>query len=262
MGQSDFVEDQIVTITLSNKEKITGKVLRQDNTYLYLMVGSEKLTIPKKNILYHSIATQGEIKKDDYRLYADQYFLTPSAIPVNKGEVYYRNIDLVGHLFSFGLTDQFSINAGFESYSIFVGETPVFIVTPKLNIPFKDTWRFGVGASSFIHEDDFGAFVFGNTTWGNKKNNFTIGLGIATDGEEVVDEPAFFAGYAFALSSRVSFYGDFISVPVFDDDDFDGIATFNIRVHFKGGIAFDIGAITNTGFDGAIPSLAVTLPIK
>lgn len=261
-AQNIFKIDEIVTITLSNQEKITGKVMSEDETYLYLLVNSEKLSIPKKNILYHAISSEEELKSGEYKDYADQYFLVPSAIPVNEGEIYYRNIDLFGHLFSFGITDRFSINAGFESLSLFSGDIPVFIFTPKYNIPFSKDIRFGVGASSFIHEDDFGAFVFGNATIGNRRNNFTLGLGVATDGDEIVDEPAFFLGYLIELSRKLSFYGDFLSLPVFDDDDFEGLMTFNLRIKFKGGIAFDIGAGTNTGFDGAIPSLAVILPIK
>lgn len=261
-AQNNFIIDEIVTITLSNQEKITGKVQSEDETYLYLLVGSEKISIPKKNILYHSIASGEQGTEKEFRDYADQYFLTPSAIPVNKGEIYYRNIDLFGHLFSFGVTENFSINAGFESLSLFAGDSPVFIVTPKFSIPFENNLHFGVGASSFIHEDDFGAFVFGNTTIGNRKNNVTIGIGVATDGEEIVDEPLLFVGYAMEISKRVGIYGDYLAIPLFDDDDYDGILTFNFRIKFKGGIAFDIGAGTNTGFDGAIPSLAIVLPIR
>jgi hypothetical protein len=261
-AQETLEKGQIVTITLSNQEKITGKVISEDDAYLYLMVKSEKLSIPKKNILYHSIASDEDIKEGEYKDYADQYFLTPSAIPVSKGEIYYRNIDLFGHLFSFGVTERFSINAGFESLSLFAGETPVFIFTPKYSIPLNEKLRIGLGASSFIHEDDFGAFLFGNGTIGNSKNNLTLGLGLATDGDEVVDQPLFFLGYAVSISERFGFYGDYISIPIFDDDDYEGILTFNMRIKFRGGIAFDIGAGTNSGFDGAIPSLAVILPIK
>ncbi|AKD03410.1 hypothetical protein POKO110462_05525 [Pontibacter korlensis] len=117
---------------------------------------------------------------------ATRYLFSPSAFSLRKGEAYYQNTYLVLNSFSYGITDRFTIGAGFELITTFTGD-PVFFVTPKYSFPISDKWNAGAGILyiNSTSADDFPGLGigYGIVTYGNRDNNATLGVGFgAVDG--------------------------------------------------------------------------------
>ena len=129
-----------VVIVFKNGDKIKGDFISKDETSYTLQVGKDKVVIPIENVQYISsdeISLTEPDSGDQYKDYADQYFIFPSALPVEKGSVYYKNSDLFVNTFAFGVTERVSLNFGFETVSLINGNSPGFYLSPKVNIPFS-----------------------------------------------------------------------------------------------------------------------------
>ncbi len=247
-----------VQIVLIDGSVIKGLLVSEDLENYTIEVEGERVVIPKDKIRRSPLIDIYE--GDDYRDFSDQYFAMPSALPVGKGNRYYRNIELFGNLFFYGVTDNFSINAGFETVSLFAGSVPGIIITPKLSIPLVDNVHFGIGSTSFIVQSDVGTTGFANITFGDESKNLTIGANFGIGDPDFLDDPLFSAGFMLPLNKKASLYGEVVFVNTFGDQD----TYFDLLLRFKNksGWAFDFGlASTLGGIDnGAIPLVVATIP--
>ncbi len=154
-------------------------------------------------VLYDNISTNN--LKTFYPK-STNYFLSPSAYGLRKGEGYYQNIWVLLNQVSYGITNNFSVGVGVIPLFLFdVTPTPVF-ATVKLSIPIvKNKVNIAGGGilGTFLGEDEsgFGSF-YGISTFGNPNNNFSVGLGYGfIDGEWATAPTLNFSGM-FRLGSR------------------------------------------------------------
>lgn len=260
----DFNPGEDVVVTLVDGSVIRGKFQSKTDTELTLSKGEERIIILLEKVLYYSdVDVKNEVSSPgDYRDYADQYSVFPSALPVEHKKIYYRNIDLFANIFSFGISERFSLNAGFESLSILAGNTPVLFATPKLNLPVSDQFHMSVGTTVFVYESESAALLFGNATVGNTMNNFTVGLAFGYADGETTDKPILFLGYQFALSRKVSLLGEFVGIDI--GDDMEGLFDISLRFKTRGGYAFDFGIARpiDNDVDGVLPIITFTIPLN
>ena len=113
-----------------------------------------------------------------------KYLLGNSAIPMEKKSGYYQNTWIFVSSFSYGITDNISISAGFEIISIFAaGDGPyAFYINPKASFKIADNFYAGANilyANTIKTVEEFGglATINGFATYGNKNNNITCGVG-------------------------------------------------------------------------------------
>ena len=248
-------------IVLIDGRMIRGLLVAEDLTSYTVEVDGERVVIPKNKIKDDgSIASRDNVI-DNYTDYADQYFAMPSALPVGKGNRYYRNIDLFVNIFSFGLTDNFSLNAGAESVSLFVGQVPGFILTPKFSIPISEYIHIGIGSTSFIFNSEVGTTGFTNITIGDASRNVTFGVNFGIGDPDFLDEPIFSLGYMFPLNKKVSLYGEFVYVSDIGTES-DVLFDIALRIKNRQGWAFDFGFVsTFEGIDsGAVPAITAIIP--
>jgi len=107
---------------------------------------------------------------------ASRYFFGPSAIPLKKQEGYFQNADLLINSANYGITKNFSIQAGtIIPFAIFL--------MPKFGFKVKENLHMGAGmiyASTLIKfrktNYKIGA-LYGLATMGNNNNNITFGAG-------------------------------------------------------------------------------------
>jgi hypothetical protein len=137
---------------------------------------------------------------------SSKYFFIQNGYGVKKGEGYYSNAWIFFNEITYGVTNNFSISAGMIPLFLFAGaETPVWI-NPKLSIPVvRDKVNIGVGAyvGTIIGLEDAGfAFLYGNTTFGNRDKNITLGLGWGVAGGEVSGTPLISLAGMLRISQR------------------------------------------------------------
>ncbi len=265
----DFNPGENVVVTLVDGSVIRGKFQSKTDKELVLSKGKERIVILLEKILYYSDPdVVNEIPSTaNYQDYADQYTIFPSALPVEQKKIYYRNIDLFANIFSFGISERFSLNAGFESYSLLVGETPVLFVTPKVNLPVSDQVHFGIGTTALVFESELAGLLFGNVTIGSTRNNITLGLAYGYAEGEITDDPVVYLGYQVAISRKVSVLGEFIGVDLWDNAA--GFFDLSFRFKSRSGYAFDFGAARpfENGFDDddidfVLPMITFTIPLN
>jgi hypothetical protein len=105
-----------------------------------------------------------------------RYFYTPSAIPMDKGEVYIQSVYGVAYQVQFGVTENFSIGATTSLLA-----TPVALTAKySIKIDEKNTLAFGglAGIVGWGTETNLG-IGFGAFTHGTKESNVTFAAGYA-----------------------------------------------------------------------------------
>ncbi len=190
-------------------------------------------------------------------------YLTETAVGLRKGEVYYQNILLFGQKFGFGLTDHFSINAGFEFLSVINGGTPVLLFAPKYTFNERhEEIKFGVGSNLLlIPETGFGNLagsLYGLVTFGNLDNNLTAGLGVGYDNSGVSSNPVIQLSGQVRLTKVLALVLDSLTVQY--DDNYYPFTSLFIRF-MTSSLVFDVGGAASITDGGAIPlaNLAISL---
>ena len=118
--------------------------------------------------------------------HAPRHFAGPSAYGLEKGESSFDNTFLFFNQLSYGLSDHFSLGAGFAPLTLFDSPFSVWI-TPKISVPLKkDVLNVAVGGlyghsySNYESDDqDFGA-VYSQLTLGSRDANLSAGLAVVS----------------------------------------------------------------------------------
>lgn len=143
-----------------------------------------------------------------------RYYFQSNGYGLRKGEGYYQNTWILFNQVSYGFTDNLTIGVGLVPLFLFGASSSPVWITPKVSIPVvKDQFNVGVGAfvGTIIGDDQSsGGFglVYGNTTFGPREKNVTLGLGYGFANGEWSQYPTFSvsgmsrAGKKFAFISE------------------------------------------------------------
>ncbi|MEL6256077.1 MAG: hypothetical protein AAFR87_28995 [Bacteroidota bacterium] len=132
----------------------------------------------------------------------DQYLFGPSAIPMEKGELRYRNNGITLNSLHLGISNHVSIDVGAElllsSILILLNEGGLIsFANVKYGYSFHENFHLGGGvfAGGMLSSDPYNraAFVasYGLVTLGNTINNFSLAFGKASGGQ-YNEDPFFF----------------------------------------------------------------------
>ncbi len=261
LAQEDIPLGSKVTIVMNNGSQISGELVSKTELEIRIRKGEEVTSIPMSNVSYvsytdeNTMSIQGALQ--------DRYYLFSSAMPMDKGDIYYRNLNVFINTFSFGVTSNFSVAGGIETISLIAGEFPTFIIAPKFNVPVAKNFHLGVTSVSYLRDDFFISTVFGNGTFGNTSNNVSLGVGFGVDGVESTSSAFYTLSGIVKLSNKVSLMGEFISIDAFNDF-FSNFFNINARIKFKGDVFFDIGfmRVNEFGDQSLLPTVGVAAPIK
>ncbi len=107
------------------------------------------------------------------------HFVGGTAYNVEKNESYYQNSWIFVNQFVYGVTDHFSIGAGFFPGTLLGAGVFPFWVTPKISIPIvKDKLNVAVGSFvGYAHNEGIAALPYGNITLGKRDKNVTFAIG-------------------------------------------------------------------------------------
>ncbi|WP_247233015.1 hypothetical protein [Telluribacter sp. SYSU D00476] len=154
--------------------------------------------------------------------HSTRYFWAPSALPLRKGEGYYQNAYIFINSVAIGVTDQFSMGAGWVLNPTF-RDWQVFFITPKVSFPSTSNVTFGagmIGVGVFSNRNtydnrgyvtghrlgtDLFGIGYGNVTFGNTEKNFTLGLGWGFSNDDIASTPVVNLAYMSRVGRRVGF---------------------------------------------------------
>ncbi len=153
----DRIKGDKIKVVFKNGDKLPGVYLSEDDKSITVLVDSiGEVNTSKKKI--SQIITIGSLNKEGksenlLNNYEDQLFLMPTALPIGNGKRYYRNINILANTFNFGINDNFSISAGFESVSLFAGQLHVIFLHQKPLFLFKKTYRLVLARHSLLPQN-------------------------------------------------------------------------------------------------------------
>jgi len=224
---SVFLEEQqavqLVTVSGTTYEGVIIIVL-QDKITIQTFDGAQ-VAIAKSKIKALAALDDDErvTYADDDELYEGKYrfpnpmpnrnFITETAFAIEQGKGFYQNVMVFVNTFGYGITDHFSVSAGFESVSLFLGERPGLIIQPKYTFTERTSnTQIAVGAN-LITAPGNGNGVLGTiysaATFGDINQNLTVGVALPFTSEEFADNNIFFQlGGQYRVADSFGFVTD------------------------------------------------------
>jgi hypothetical protein len=254
-----FAIMMLITLNASAQQVITGEVSK---TYMVTLNDGSTVSGPLVSITDNEVVIQsgtiGEVRLQKANIktmtevssYNDKksgiwftnpnptkYLLGNSAIPLEKKSGYYQNTWIFVSSFSYGITKNISISAGFEILSILAGgEGPyAFYINPKASFKIANNFYAGANilyANTIRTVQEFGglATMNGFATYGNKNNNVTCGIGFGWADGEFSTKPVIVVSGMARASKRIGFVSENWIVPgVNEDGGYYGIYSYGIR---------------------------------
>ncbi len=179
---------KLIILNTNSGEHFAGYIIAEDPREVTIRLQNGKLlTIPAYTVKSIKPASKENIiggKVVYPNPHPSRYFYTPSALPMDKGEVYIQTVYGVAYQAQFGITDRFSLGAT----TTIVG-TPLALTT-KYSIPVNEKNTFAVGGlAGFVGWGTQASLGigFGTYTYGTKESNITLGAGLGwvRDGDVV-----------------------------------------------------------------------------
>ena len=254
-AQERAVQNETVQITMLNGDVFIGKVISRDQSIITLETVNGTIDLISSNVrLIEQYDYFGRFKFPNP--HDTKYYFGPSGIPLDKGEAYYQNLLIVLNSFSYGITENISIGAGFEFISTLNG-TPFWFINPKAGFQLSE--KFHLGGSLFVAgviNEGSGAIAFGSATIGTSESNVTLGLGYGFADGEAADAPALTVGVMHRVSNGIALLSEnYIFPAAFDGGGYFGI--HGIRILGRKN-AFDIGfTIIGSSFGAEVTSLPI-----
>lgn len=226
-----------------------GVYLGQSEAGIRLLTESAgEVLIPMSAVKNFRILNDQNFKNGEYWFEnpnATRYLFSPSAYNLRKGEAYYQNTYIVINSFNYGVTDRFTIGAGFELISTFSG-TPIFFITPKYSFPISENWNAGAGilyanAAGFDEEFSGLGVGYGIVTYGSRDNNVTLGAGFGYVNGEASGQPVINLSGMRRVRRKIALVTENWFVPT---DGYYGVYSYGLR--FMGEkITIDLAFLNN-----------------
>jgi len=253
-------------IELMDGSEFIGKFLSKDNGVVVIQTTSiPRLEIPLAQIKSVRTVSEGSIKNGNYWFpnpNDTRYLFAPSAFNLKKGAGYYQNSYLVLNSVNYGVTNNFSIGVSIEAISLFSSLAdgrldPIVLVTPKLGFEVSEKLHAGVGLL-YLNVPGFdnskrsgGGIVYGLSTYGNRDDNITGGLGWGFIEGETSKKPVINFSGMKRLTRTFSLVTENWFVPISDDfgtsRNYYGVYSYGIRFFGKR-MSVDLAFINNRDF--------------
>ncbi len=189
-----------------------------------------------------------------------KYLWGPTGRNLKKGDGYYQNVLVVFNSAHYGITDWFSIGAGFEGISTFKGQ-PIFFIMPKFGYEFFKNFSAGIsylyGNAAFaIEEAGFSGIgvIYGTLTYGDMNYNGTVGFGWAHAEGTMTNEPLITVSGMARVAQRLALVTENYLVPA---DPYYAVFSYGLRILGERS-SFDISFLNSKDIAKVFP---VGLPV-
>jgi hypothetical protein len=179
--QKSRPDSGLVVLSTNSDEEFVGTIVSEDAREVSIRLQNGKMLI----IPAYTVKSVRKLSSSTFFIkgkpvfpnpHPSRYFYTPSAIPMDKGEIYIQSVYGVAYQVQFGVTENFSIGA-----TTTIVATPVALTAKySIKIDEKNTLAFGglAGIVGWGTETNLG-IGFGAFTHGTKESNLTIAGGYA-----------------------------------------------------------------------------------
>ena len=226
MGCAAQIEDgeakKIYRITLKSGEVVYGEIISRNLDEI--TVQSElygELTIPQKKIkdLRRYNERIGKEYDEETLITSSFNFISPTAYTLKRGESYLANKYLFYNQVNYGITNDLQIGAGFEFLSMLFGNSPTYFVSLKGKKEIIDRWKvsgnlFYANGNLLLDNALLGSIV--TTTYGNYKNNITLGVGGLFFENTFQQKPVMSVVVVKQITDKISFVSDNFYLPILD----------------------------------------------
>ncbi len=224
-----------------------GFIIRQDaQGFQVRNQNGEDVYILKSNVITLTPVRESQLIKGEFWLknpHHSSYFWGPNGYSLESGTGYYQNNWLFFNQVSIGISKRLSVDGG--TIPLFLlGERrfPVWLA-PKVSIPVqKNNWHIGAGGllMSIVNEKSeiFGV-LYGVSTWGDREENVSIGVGYGFAGNDWAQTPSF----SFSGTIRTGKRGYFITENYFVNTGADLVMILSAGGRRAGKVTLDYGGV-------------------
>lgn len=248
-----------VFIRLKDGSTVRGKLLSSQNKQVRLLTENLGELVLDMDRIAEINEARGFTRNGQYWFnnpFYTNYFISPSAMTLRKGEGSFQNSYIFINGVNFGVTNALTLGAG-AILLPGVGSQTIFL-TPKVCLNREGAVKFGLGtiavfsfvrmyrytggtSSSEYTETQFGGVAYGSVTFGNEEKNASISAGWAYGENTTVSRtPVFGVSYLARVGRKVAFVTDNFLVPSGDGDFVGGLLSGGVRL-FGERIGGDLG---------------------
>lgn len=262
-------DSNLVKIETIDGSEFIGYIQKEDSINIEIKTNSLGLIKLDRRIIHRIEPLPNYLTKNgQYWLpnpQSSRHFWSPNAYGLKEGQGYYQNIWVLWNSVNYGVSDKLSIGGGVIPLFLFSGSsTPVFL-SSKLSIPVTPD-KLNIGAGVFLgtvigESSPVFGLLYGNTTFGSRDRNLTVGLGGFFAGGDWVTSPLLNVSAMIRISNRGYFLTE--NHFILNEDGAVGVLSAGGRWIISR-ISLDYGLFiptldANAGFF-ALPWLGLTVP--
>jgi len=251
-------------VTLKDGSELHGELIQKTEDQIVIKTTTMgEITISASNIDKIQETVAADYKKGKYRFpnpSYSKYLWGPTGRNLKKGDGYYQNVLILFNSAQYGITDWFSIGAGFEGISTFKGQ-PIFFLMPKFGYEFFKNFSAGIsylyGNAAFaIEESGFSGIgvIYGTVTYGNLDYNGTVGFGWAHAEGSMTNDPLITVSGMARVSRSLALVTENYLVPA---DPYYAVFSYGLRILGERS-SFDISFLNSKDIAKVFP---VGLPV-
>lgn len=245
--------------TISNKNEVYGTIIKEDprETTIksqdgrILIIPSYEIT-SRKPISQVTTVNGKVVFKNPH---PSRYFYGPSALPMEKNELYVNSVYFLSAQVQYGISENFS-----------AGITTSFLLSPialtaKYTLKLDESNHIALGglagSFSWIDPEEYLGLGFVSYTLGNSESNITASAGILQT-STTSSSPLFNLGTHQRLGKHLSFMGEFYYIPELETT----ITAPFLRMYFNKTTCWDIGLLFIRTDDYSFPLPAFSYTFK
>ncbi len=247
-----FARSVTYEVELSDGTVLTGKLIAETDTAIELQLKNlGKLTVRRNKIKRIMPLTDSDDVKKSFWFknpHASRLLIAPTAIPLRKGEAYYRNIYGVVNTFYYGICNNLSVGGGFDFITMFgnFGDGLHPMLHFNVNSGFKVAKNFYAGAGGIAIKkpyESWTSIIYGTGTYGNYNINITTGLGWGFIDGSFEKKPFIMIGGMIRISEKLWLISENWIAP-FIDREYYSMVSYGLRFAARR-IAVDLAFINN-----------------
>lgn len=226
-----------VEVTLADGSVVSGTIVSESASVIVLDTSVGRLEIDRarvRSIVYGEESSARTLRPGGWRDDPDynSLILTPTSETLPKGDVYYRNFELLFNNFGYAVTDDFNISA-MGAFPV-TSDLRLVSIGAKYRLVSRETAGIGVAASgsAWLVDDETLATLSAVASFGDRRRSVTLAAnyGIGEENSEFF----FFVGGDVQVGAGFKLlveYGN--SGDALTEDDFNGVLNLGFRLFWE-----------------------------
>ena len=205
-------DSEVVMLRLRDGSTLVGRIVSVSANTIRFATSVGEVDVPRAAIAEVKLASKaqvhdGELWPDDPS--ATRLFFAPTGRALKKGEGYFADAYILLPSVQYGVTDRFTIGAGFSIVPGLSLDEQLYYLTPKVNVYSTPTVNLSIGAlvagvkGLDASENPFG-IMYGVSTFGGTESSVSVGGGLAYAGGRADNSAVLMLGASTRTSRNIS----------------------------------------------------------